>query len=254
MRSSELARAAGVTVRTVRHYHQLGVLPEPDRSANGYRAYGVRHLARLLRIRQLSLLGIPLEDVPAILGRDPEVSTDDVATKMVADLDARIAVLIRQRDSIARLHAQGQPLEGPAEFAGTLASVHSTLGVAPEAVQTDMDLAALVAHAGDEALREGLRQALAAMKQPEVAGRLIPLMARLSSLPDEATHETRTTLAHELWSVLAELAAFLPDVDPSHPLTSLVGQLSEEALSRAQRDVLEIVELLQSPATAIIQG
>jgi DNA-binding transcriptional MerR regulator len=253
VRSSELARAAGVTVRTVRHYHQLGVLPEPDRSANGYRAYGVRHLARLLRIRQLSLLGIPLEDVPTILDRDSAVSTDEVATKMVADLDARISVLTRQRDSIARLHAQGHPLEAPAEFAGTLASVHVALGIAPDAVQTDMDLAALVDHAGDEALREGLRQALVAMNQPQVAERLIPLIARLSKLPDESTHETRTTLAHELWSVLAELAAFLPEVDPSHPLTSLVGQLSEETLNRAQRDVLEIAELLQNPARAIIQ-
>jgi DNA-binding transcriptional MerR regulator len=169
VRSSELARAAGVTVRTVRHYHQLGVLPEPDRSANGYRAYGVKHLARLLRIRQLSLLGIPLEDVPSILDRDPEISTDDVASKIVADLDARISVLTRQRDSIARLHAEGHPLEGPAEFAGTLASVHIALGVAPDAVQTDMDFAALVEHAGDEALRESLRRALVAMEQPQMA-------------------------------------------------------------------------------------
>ena len=203
MRSSELARAAGVTVRTVRHYHQVGVLPEPDRSANGYRAYGVRDLARLLRIRQLSLLGIPLEDVPSILDRDPEVSSDDVAAKIVADLDARISVLTRQRDSIARLRTEGHPLDGPAEFAGTLTSVHIALDVAPDAVQTDMDLAALVKHAGDESLRESLRQALVAMGQPQVAKTLIPLIARLSGLSDEATQETRTTLAHELWSVLA---------------------------------------------------
>lgn len=248
MRSSELARAAGVTVRTVRHYHQLGLLPEPDRSANGYRSYGVRHLARLLRIRQLSLLGIPLEDVPSILDRDPSVSTDAVATKIVADLDARISVLTRQRDSIARLHADGHPLEGPAEFAGPLASVHLALGVAPDAVQTDMDFAALVESTGDEQLRESLRQSLIAAEQPPVAKRLIPLIARLSSLPDETTEQARTALAHELWSVLAP---FLPDIDTGHPLTSLVDQLSEERLNRAQRDVLDIVGLLQKQAVAI---
>ena len=37
---SELANLVGVTVRTVRHYHRLGLLPEPERRGNGYRSYG----------------------------------------------------------------------------------------------------------------------------------------------------------------------------------------------------------------------
>ncbi|HJF65313.1 MAG TPA: MerR family DNA-binding transcriptional regulator [Slackia equolifaciens] len=46
MRSKEVAEFAGVTVRTLRHYHQLGILPEPPRSANGYREYGAVDVAR----------------------------------------------------------------------------------------------------------------------------------------------------------------------------------------------------------------
>ena len=34
---SQLARHAGVTIRAVRHYHQIGLLPEPERDASGYR-------------------------------------------------------------------------------------------------------------------------------------------------------------------------------------------------------------------------
>ncbi len=54
MKSSELARMAGVSVRTLRHYHAIGLLPEPPRGDNGYRDYEPTHLLRLLRIRQLA--------------------------------------------------------------------------------------------------------------------------------------------------------------------------------------------------------
>lgn len=43
MRIGELAAAVGVTTRTVRHYHHLGLLPEPERLSNGYRNYTLRH-------------------------------------------------------------------------------------------------------------------------------------------------------------------------------------------------------------------
>ena len=39
---SQLAGYAGVSVRAVRHYHQQGLLPEPDRDASGYRRYGAQ--------------------------------------------------------------------------------------------------------------------------------------------------------------------------------------------------------------------
>ena len=50
MRSNDVAKLAGVTVRTLRHYHQLGLLPEPPRQANGYRDYSPADVARVLRI------------------------------------------------------------------------------------------------------------------------------------------------------------------------------------------------------------
>jgi len=42
MRIGELAAIAGVTTRTVRHYHRIGLLPEPERQSNGYREYSLR--------------------------------------------------------------------------------------------------------------------------------------------------------------------------------------------------------------------
>ena len=48
MRSNEVAKLAGVTVRTLRHYHQLGLLSEPPRRANGYRDYSPADTPSLL--------------------------------------------------------------------------------------------------------------------------------------------------------------------------------------------------------------
>lgn len=68
----QLAELAGITVKTVRHYHQVGLLEEPDRANNGYKHYDVVHLVRLLRIRRLVDLGVPLSQVALMKdGDDP---------------------------------------------------------------------------------------------------------------------------------------------------------------------------------------
>ncbi|MGD3107488.1 MerR family transcriptional regulator [Streptomyces sp. YGL11-2] len=59
----ELARRAGVTVKTVRHYSDQGLLPDAGRSAGGHRRYDPEALDRLRRIRDLRAFGMPLPDV-----------------------------------------------------------------------------------------------------------------------------------------------------------------------------------------------
>ncbi|MFC5816956.1 MerR family transcriptional regulator [Nonomuraea harbinensis] len=59
----EVAKLAGVTPRTVRHYHRIGLLAEPERTAGGYRTYGIGALSRLLQIRKLTALGMGLGEV-----------------------------------------------------------------------------------------------------------------------------------------------------------------------------------------------
>ena len=58
MRIGEIAALIGVTPRAVRHYHHLGLLPEPVRRSNGYREYGIRDAVLLARIRRLTELGL----------------------------------------------------------------------------------------------------------------------------------------------------------------------------------------------------
>ena len=59
----EIAELAGTSLRAVRHYHEVGLLAEPERRANGYKQYGVRHLVRLLRVKRLVDLGFSLNQI-----------------------------------------------------------------------------------------------------------------------------------------------------------------------------------------------
>ncbi|MFZ6771483.1 Cd(II)/Pb(II)-responsive transcriptional regulator [Undibacterium sp. SXout7W] len=63
MRISELARATGVDVETIRYYEKQALLPAPARQENGYRSYTADHLERLSFIRHCRALDISLADV-----------------------------------------------------------------------------------------------------------------------------------------------------------------------------------------------
>jgi DNA-binding transcriptional MerR regulator len=70
-----MARDAGLTVRTLRHYDQIGLLAARERTGSGHRRYSENDLYRLLRIRALRRLGLSLEDVRRVLeapADDPE--------------------------------------------------------------------------------------------------------------------------------------------------------------------------------------
>lgn len=70
----EVSRLTGVTVRTLHHYHQVGLLVPPGRSASGYRLYGKAELDRLRRILGYRELGFGLAEVAELLAEDADVS------------------------------------------------------------------------------------------------------------------------------------------------------------------------------------
>ena len=71
-RIGELAREAGLTVRTLRHYDQLGLLSPRSRTEGGHRCYTSGDVRRLHRIVALRSLGISLEQIGALLDGDPD--------------------------------------------------------------------------------------------------------------------------------------------------------------------------------------
>jgi DNA-binding transcriptional MerR regulator len=67
----ELARLAGVTVRTLHHYDRIGLVRPSERTAAGYRSYDVHDLDRLQQVLVYRELGFPLEEVATLLD-DPD--------------------------------------------------------------------------------------------------------------------------------------------------------------------------------------
>jgi DNA-binding transcriptional MerR regulator len=90
----ELAELAGTSLRAVRHYHEVGLLDEPERRGNGYKQYGVAHLVRLLRIKRLTDLGFSLAQISAM------GDTDDHPEQALRTLDAELAATIERLQGV----------------------------------------------------------------------------------------------------------------------------------------------------------
>lgn len=107
----QLAELAGTSVRAVRHYHDVGLLAEPERRPNGYKNYGTPHLTRLLRVKRLAGLGFSLAQI-AKMGEAAEPPEQSLRA-LDADLAATIERLQRVRAELARTLRRTTPTEPP---------------------------------------------------------------------------------------------------------------------------------------------
>lgn len=67
MRIGELARQAGVTQRTIRHYESIGLMPPGEREGTGQHYYNRESLERLRKIDQLKKLGLSLDEMREVV-------------------------------------------------------------------------------------------------------------------------------------------------------------------------------------------
>lgn len=111
----QLAELARTTVKAVRHYHDIGLLDEPERAANGYKQYRVSHLVRLLQIKRLSELGVPLARIAEVERADED--SDQAIRALDAELEATIERLTRIRAELAAVLHHRAPPEVPPGFA-----------------------------------------------------------------------------------------------------------------------------------------
>lgn len=98
----QAAAFVGVTVKTVRHYHKLGLVEEPERDSSGYRRYGSADLLRLVQVRALAAAGVPLAVIGPLVDADAEQFAAALAD-VERQLTERIADLIARRDTLHRL-------------------------------------------------------------------------------------------------------------------------------------------------------
>ncbi len=112
----QLAELAGTTLRAVRHYHEVGLLEEPERRSNGYKEYGVPHLLRVLRIKRLTDLGFSLTQVAAM--PDDGRHSAEALRELDARLGEQIETLERSRAEVRLLMAGAADVTLPPDLAG----------------------------------------------------------------------------------------------------------------------------------------
>ncbi len=193
----ELAAYAGVTVRAVRHYHQVGLLPEPERDASGYRRYGATAVVTLIRIRTLADAGVPLSRITEMLAADAQAFAEAVRS-----IDHRLRAEIRRlqdsRRQIAQL-AAGDSLALPPEVAAYLDRLRE-LGVSERMVHAERDGWILVAARWPDQVRQWMPAKFAELENPL----LVRLYRILSQMLDSA--ETDEVLLEEAADILVALA------------------------------------------------
>ncbi|WP_078631710.1 MerR family transcriptional regulator [Streptomyces resistomycificus] len=217
MRIGELAAAVGVTTRTVRHYHHLGLLPEPERLGNGYRDYTLRHAVVLARIRRLTELGLGLGEVRDVLAEDAGKDLVEVLTELDEDL-ARQEAAIRERRARLRalLQAGALPAEGPVspELATLFGEVGQVSG-SPMAAKDREILALLDTSATPETREQLIGLVGSAFATPGGVERAREAYALLDALADAGPDDPRVD---EAARALADClpAELLPEADIDH--------------------------------------
>lgn len=161
---SQLAATAGVTVRTVRHYHHVGLLPEPERDASGYRRYSAQAAVDLIRIRTLADAGVPLARIDAVLHAQP-AGFDAAITEIDAELRRKIDQLTEHRRRIAAL-AGGERLVLPPEVVAVLDRMRA-LGVSERTVRLERDARILMQALDPNSAPQWVRDKNARFDDPE---------------------------------------------------------------------------------------
>jgi len=155
MRIGELADLVGISTRAIRHYHDVGLLAEPARKANGYREYSLRDAVELARVRRLTELGLSLDEVGDALAGDAGRELAEILRELDADLArqeadlrqrrARLAELLRQAEAGIQPSGQAPVSPGLAGLFGRMADVAAERP-GPESAMAakDRDLMALL--------------------------------------------------------------------------------------------------------------
>ncbi len=189
-----------MTVRAVRHYHQIGLLPEPQRDASGYRTYDAVAVVRLIRIRTLAEAGVPLARVRELLDADPETFAAATA-EIDRQLRAQIRALQEHRRRIAQL-GSGDSLALPKEAVDYLDRLRAT-GASEAIIEGERDAWILMAARWPEAIPAVMAAKVAQLANPKIV-RFYRLIGRIAAdWEDEELLRETADLMNELFEQAA---------------------------------------------------
>ncbi|GCE26760.1 hypothetical protein KDA_22440 [Dictyobacter alpinus] len=252
LKIGEVAQLLGVTTKTLRHYHKIGLLQEPERTPAGYRLYSAQDLLRLRQIRQLQSFGLPLKLIRTMLGEPTEKhSWREILLALDQELAGQISDLTQRRKRIQELLAGeiAVQLEQP-DTGATVAWMKEQLGpytdkLSPGALQLEAKIWGTIQNFRWPAGFTPDLEAIAAQwsQQTQILEPLMKFADRitaLDSLPVDAIEITQ--LADEC-AQDKDFAAFIEQIVPlvKHsinldvPFSAVFGDLMNTALTPAQQ-------------------
>lgn len=236
----EMAELAGITLRAVRHYHDIGLLDEPERRSNGYKQYGVSHLVRILRIKRLAALGFSLSQI-AEMCDGPDADPDPRDLQVLDDeLAATIERLQHARAEVGALIRRTAASDLPLRFA----SVDETAELPDPDRSFVTVLGTVLGPRGMDAYADLLHQ------KPQ------PVARELDELPADADEPARQSLAERLVPYVRGLRDEHPglrDLASDAPrgrqhTARTIGTAIDDLYNPAQIDVMKrLHELLNNP-------
>lgn len=238
--TKQLADLTGVTLRSIRHWHEVGLLPEPERLSNGYKQYTARHLVLALRIARLTGLSFTLEQIAGML--ESEEQGQESLHGLRTELDGRITELTRIRANIDELIARGiSPDLSPEALLAMEA-----LGPGPGSRNVAILLARLLPNDAMPSFAEAMHGAPDALTQ---------INTELMGLPPDTSEAEITALAERgaalITGFLAERGDAIPHFDISigeQEGADAMTTLMNEHMNPAQRRVMTlIIERLTGP-------
>ena len=236
--TSQLAQLAGTTVKAVRHYHEVGLLDEPERKTNGYKQYQVAHLLRLLQITRLAGLGVSLAQIAALAHADRE--PDEAIRVLDVELEATVERLQRIRAELALILRHRAPPEMPSGFSG----------VAGEMSTADRSFVMIYSRVFDDPTMDELRQFIEAEPRTDADD-------QFDALQTDADRGTRRRLGQLLAPAIGRQIADYPALtEPTArskrdaaSAQSTVAAAMHELYNKAQLEVLYRAHLISTGAT-----
>ncbi len=224
-----ISELVGITVRTLRYYHQIGLLPEPERTTRGL-VYDETHLLALLRIKRFSMMSLTLNEIADII----HTPASPRARRILLDLDQaladRVAEIESQRRVIDECLRDNTPVDVLPRFARHLAALRR-LG-SYDTSAADKALEELASGYGSEEVTRVVEEVI----QDPVISRLCVLEERLRRLGEDSGEPELADLAKDYGQLLVDLY-------------TLNAQAGLESVSG--NDLVEAIELKRHGASRV---
>ncbi|WP_328608861.1 MerR family transcriptional regulator [Amycolatopsis sp. NBC_00345] len=218
--TSQLAALADTSVRAVRHYHEIGLLPEPERLPNNYKSYSVSHLVRLLRIKRLIELGLSLPQI-AELG-DADEHPEEALRTLDAELAETIERLQHVRVELALILRQSAPTDLPPALGRAMAGA--------DVPATDRSFAVVLTRVLGPTALDTYTELLQSYER-------IPAVTEFENLPSDAEEETRRDLAERLGPHVRQLLVDAPALKDLFVGAPHGASFAEDAIGKAVNDL-----------------